>query len=100
MAIKDSPVKTWLHGEVSYAKALHLAKVRQADVVARFGTWVVTKYGLECLATHYAIEKGRLWENESYPWPRHMAKKVWTNMEDFLAAFEYAQDYYRTRGKA
>ena len=94
MAVKDSLVKTWLHGEVSYAKALHLAHIRRDSVVDRFGTWVVTKYGLECLATPYAIEKGRLWENESYPWPRHMAEKVWVNMKDFLAAFEYVRDYY------
>lgn len=59
-------------------------------IVARFGDWVVTQFGVECLSHVYFIEADRLNED----WPNHMCEKVWVHMPDFLAAFRFAKEYH------
>ncbi len=87
-------VKLWWSGEaVSFKDALAKVDIQRKDVVARFGDWVVTLYGLECISNYYPIKKERLWEK--YSWDRHLNEKRWVNMPAFLVAFEYAKGYHK-----
>lgn len=79
---------------LSYEEALRRAKIPGQDVIRRFGTWVVTKYGVECLATYYPLQRSRLqegWPN-GYTWPRHMREQhsAWIIPQDFEAAYFFA----------
>lgn len=65
-----------------------------SKIIEQFGTWAVTKYGVECLTAYYPIEKSRLNEQD---WVYHMAGKSWVNMQDFKAALEYAQHAYKPK---
>ena len=96
----ESVKSAWGRGLVSYQEALKRVDIKPLDVVWRFGTWVVTGYGLECISNYYPIEAKRLWQtDEHYPWTRHMEEKLWVNMPDFLAAFEYAREYHKAKRK-
>ena len=69
-------------------------------IIARYGAWVVTPYGLECLVTYYPIEASRLCEGEGfYGWPRHMAVKRWVNLDDFREALEAAREHHYLTSK-
>lgn len=59
-----------------------------SPVIARFGTWVVTTYGVECLTIPYFFEYDRVNEDD---WLRHMSGKTWVIMIDFETALEYAR---------
>ena len=63
------------------------------EVYSRYGDWIISDYGLECLTTNYAIEASRLWEGDgSYGWERHMGETVWVNPGDFLEALAAARE--------
>ncbi|MCC5645668.1 TIR domain-containing protein [Nostoc sp. CHAB 5824] len=71
--------------------------IRRFDVspiVKRFGTWAVTTYGVECLATYYPIEIERVDETD---WLDHMRGKTWTNIIDFSEALSYARELNKMR---
>ncbi len=75
--------------EISLAEAIKwhdVGKIKQ-----RFGTWVVTDWGIECLASYYPIEAKRLWEMD---WTKHIAEKTWVVQKDFRAAYEAAKEYH------
>ena len=59
-----------------------------APLLRRYGDWVVTDYGIECLTTIYVIQKERLSEDD---WFKHMEEKTWVNMDDFRKAFSAAE---------
>ena len=80
--------------EAKLHKAIELYEV--SPVVNRFGAWVVTTYGIECLDRYYPIELSRV--NES-GWIRHMSEKNWVHMPDFISALDYAKQLYTTRKK-
>lgn len=83
-------------GTVPYVEALRRSDISKKDVVKRFGTWVVTKYGVECLAHYYPIEAKRLCEGDGgYTWARHMAEKNWPIMEDFMHAWAFGKGYHQ-----
>ena len=54
----------------------------------RYGEWVITKNGIDSLATNYHIAKDRL---DEYDWIKHMSEKTWVNIHDFERAFFMAQ---------
>lgn len=57
-------------------------------VLARFGQWAVTLYGVECLSEPYWIE----WDRVNDPdWLDHMRRKRWVVMADFAAALDEAK---------
>ncbi len=63
-------------------------KIRTSKKLWSNNEWAVTVYGLECLSTHYYIEKKRLLENiEGHNWVKHLSNKSWTNKQDFEPAF-------------
>jgi hypothetical protein len=65
-----------------------MARIRTSRVLARYGQWVVTTYGIECTTTPYAIERERV---HKVNWGGHMAEKNWVNMQEFFAALVDAQ---------
>tara|TARA_B110000503_G_C6980544_1_gene343028 strand:- start:239 stop:547 length:309 start_codon:yes stop_codon:yes gene_type:complete len=54
-----------------------------SPVIMRFGDWVITDYGIECLSVPYRFTKNRVHEKD---WIQHMEKKSWVNIIDFTAA--------------
>ena len=65
---------------------IRMSKV-EGKVIATFGDWVVTDYGIECTYTYYFIAKERLHEPD---WIHHVCQKPWVNQVDFKNAFNYA----------
>lgn len=57
-------------------------------LLKRYGEWVITKNGIDSLATNYHIAKDRL---DEYDWIKHMSEKTWVNIHDFERAFFMAQ---------
>lgn len=80
--------------EAKLRKAIENLEV--SPVVKRFGDWVVTTYGIECLKIYYPIELSRVNESD---WVRHMSEKEWVKIRDFAAALDYAKDLYAMRHK-
>lgn len=72
---------------ITVEEAIHRFDV--SPIIKRFGTWVVTTYGVEGLSAYYPIEIERVYEED---WLDHMRGKTWTNMVDFEEALSYAQD--------
>jgi hypothetical protein len=58
-----------------------------SEIWWRGAQWAVTAYGIECLDGTYVIESSRLLEDEEYPWPRHMAEKIWVDLDEFVTAW-------------
>lgn len=79
-------------GVVSYEQACKSMEI--GKVYERYGEWVVTDYGLECLALPYQISVDRLWGEWTL---RHMSQKRWVVYTDFAAAFEAARAFHRRR---
>jgi hypothetical protein len=53
--------------------------------------WAVTAYGIECLDGTYVIEGSWLMgDMEEYPWLRHMAEKIWVDIDEFATAWMIA----------
>ena len=69
-----------------------LARARGNDVsgeiLAVFGDWAVTDYGVESLGPFYPIHRSRLCED----WDSHMDGKDWVEMEDFRAALSFGRE--------
>jgi len=61
-----------------------------ANIIQRFGQWVVTDFGLECLYNYYPIQKERINED----WLSHLSDKNWVNMEEFEAAYLFAKNHF------
>lgn len=49
--------------------------------------WAVTAYGIERLDGTYPIEADRILEKPAYPWPVHMAEKIWVDADEFTTAW-------------
>ena len=92
-----APVRMgWDRGmTMSFEEALVMMGIYKRDIIARFGDWVVTAYGVECLATYYPIEASVLWN--SYPWERHLSEKTWVKMKDAKAALAYGREYHANK---
>ena len=65
-----------------------------SPIVKRFGAWVVTTYGIECLESYYPIEFSRVNESD---WVPHMREKEWVNIAEFAAALGHAKELYAMR---
>lgn len=54
--------------------------------------WAATKYGVECRDGCYAIDRKRLWEDDTvHSWIMHMSEKCWVDLEDFAEALRVAR---------
>lgn len=69
-------------------KMLAFWDVPLGAVEAIFGSWAVTKDGVECLVTPYLIERRRIPETN---WYHHVSEKVWMEgyEEDLFQALQY-----------
>jgi hypothetical protein len=63
----------------------------EGKIIATFGDWVVTEYGIECTYIYYFIAKERLHESD---WIYHVCEKTWVNKVDFENAFNHALDVH------
>jgi len=89
---KEATVTTF-HGEViSVDEAVYRFDI--SPIIERFGTWVVTTFGVECLSTQYAIEFHRVNELD---WITHMQIKKWVVIDDFVNALYYARELQERR---
>ena len=84
-------------GRINYnGRELSIVEIATArelpPILKRYGDWVVTTQGIECLTVNYPIGKGRLEETD---WFEHMGEKSWVNMNDFRDAFYAAEDMVR-----
>jgi hypothetical protein len=70
------------------------ARHQVSRIIAQYGTWAVTTYGVECLVDDYPIEKSRLFETD---WIRHVTEKVWVVAEDFIGALQAGRLRYPQR---
>lgn len=77
---------------ISYAEVIRYFGI--SPVIERFGTWVVSTYGLECLTMDYPIKLNRV---EELDWVLHMSEKGWVKMYDFVRALGYAQQLLKRR---
>lgn len=92
-AVSQEPVTLiYDRGTVSLEQACRAMQIDH--IVERYGDWAVTKFGLECLSTHYVIEAARLWGEWTL---RHMREKRWVVYEDFAQAYEAARAYHRPK---
>ena len=62
-------------------------------LIARYGAWLVTGYGVECATQHYPIQASAL---HGPHWIRHMSQKHWCNLADFALALEHAREHFAT----
>jgi hypothetical protein len=70
-----------------------LATARELPpILKRFGDWVITPEGIDCLTTQYFVAKDRFDESD---WIPHMQEKTWVNMGDFTNALRVGQDFVR-----
>ncbi len=72
------------------ANASHV-EVKPKEIIQQFGSWAVTKYGIECLSWHYPIEKKRLHEHH---WLQHMKDKAWVRVDDFRRCLDAGRIYH------
>jgi hypothetical protein len=83
-------IQTLVDGEMTIAEAAQHFEV--AEIIERYGQWVVTSFGLECLVTSYAIRASMLGRTD---WSAAMADKRWVNDEEFAAALAAARQYHQ-----
>jgi hypothetical protein len=70
--------------------------MRTAKIIKSFGSWAVTRYGVESTTTLYPISKDRVHEENShgYTWEKHMSQKNWVKMNEFNDAIRYARELW------
>lgn len=66
-------------------------------IIAQFGEWVVTPFGVECLTQAYQIQWDSLTDSvtDDEYWLRHLAKKDWVNLHDFIEAVRHGRTIHR-----
>lgn len=60
-----------------------------SPIIKRFGTWVVSTYGVECLSAPYRFPFNRVDEPD---WLQHMKEKRWVILDDLHDALSFAQE--------
>ena len=63
--------------------------MRTSKVIKRFGQWVVTTYGIECVDGKYAIRKHDL---KAGFLEKHICEKNWVVASDFRDALQWARE--------
>lgn len=66
-------------------------------VIAQFGTWAVTPFGVECLVYPYEIQWDSITDervDDDY-WLSNLAKKEWVNLHDFAEALRHGRSIHR-----
>jgi hypothetical protein len=66
-------------------------------LIAQFGEWAVTPFGVECLTYPYQIQWDSLLDpviGDDY-WLQNLAKKEWVNLHDFAEAMRCGRQIHR-----
>jgi len=61
-------------------------------ILKRFGDWVVTTNGIECLSKNYTISKEKL---DDQDWIDTVGNLYWVNESDFVLTYFSAKDLIR-----
>jgi hypothetical protein len=67
------------------------------QIIAQYGEWAVTPFGVECLTYPYQIQWDSLLDSvigDEY-WLQNLAKKDWVNLRDFAEALRYGRQIHR-----
>ena len=65
-------------------------------IIAQFGEWAVTPYGVECLVYPYQIQWDSIVDSmvdDDY-WLRYLAVKEWVNLTDFANALRRGREIH------
>jgi hypothetical protein len=66
-------------------------------IIAQFGTWAVTPFGVECLVYPYEIQWDSITDervDDDY-WLSFLGKKDWVNLHDFAEALRHGRSIHR-----
>lgn len=63
------------------------------QIIAQFGTWAVTPFGVECLVRAYEIQWDSLTDRyfDMDYWLRHVSRHQWVNLHDFVEAMRHGR---------
>lgn len=76
-----------------HVSIVELATQMELDtILKRFGDWVITTEGIDCLTKSYFIPKDKLDEEN---WLDDLSERFWVNKGDFELAFYSAKDLIR-----
>ncbi|MCA9912284.1 MAG: hypothetical protein KC496_03010 [Anaerolineae bacterium] len=66
-------------------------------IIAQFGEWAVTPFGVECLVYPYQIQWDSLLDEKTSDefWLRAMARKSWVNLDDFANVLRHGRQIHR-----
>lgn len=103
--MNESQYKICIEGgkltDAEYLKNAPANEIKRKEIIKQFGSWAVTRYGLQSLSFHYAIEATRLWESHTsgrgWTWESHMKGKRWVVQGDFLAGLKAAREIHADR---
>ena len=87
---RDHPVKMWSGEVVSVNRAYDILEVwggRPDPILHRWGDWIITSFGVECLSHPYWIT----WERMSEEWVDHLCEKNWPVHSDVQNVFAMAR---------
>lgn len=62
-------------------------------IIAQFGEWAVTEFGIECLTHPYEIQWDAITDSviDDEYWLRNLAKKDWVKLDDFAEALRHGR---------
>lgn len=66
-------------------------------IIAQFGEWAVTPFGVECLVYPYRIQWDSITDemiDDDY-WLSNLANKAWVNLDDFVEALRHGRQIHR-----
>lgn len=66
-------------------------------IIAQFGEWAVTPFGVECLVYPYQIQWDSIVDSvvgDEY-WLKYLSMKDWVNLEDFMNAIRRGREIHR-----
>ena len=86
----NAPVKMWFGETVSVERAYEILDGMgdKPDAIRhRWGDWIITNFGVECLSNPYYVEWARIGED----WVQHLCEKNWPDHSDVQNVFAKAR---------
>lgn len=78
--------------DAEYLKRAEINEIEPKDIVKQYGSWAVTRQGLDSLGLFYPLEAKQLsWDGLT----AHMFEKRWVIKDHFSAALKAAREYHQ-----
>lgn len=73
------------------------AEPRMPQIIAQFGEWAVTPFGVECLTYPYDIQWDSITDGrvDDTFWLEKLSHKSWVNLSDFAEALRHGRTIHR-----